>query len=122
MHERRILTALEIGKTICRRRQELGLTQDALADRIAVTCQQVQRYEYGKNKLNIENLQLIAKALAVPVSYFFTRHCMTEQVSKEDHLNPSERKVVEMFRRIDNGEVKSTVVKLLKAASGGKRA
>jgi transcriptional regulator with XRE-family HTH domain len=71
MSEQVIISAREIGKSICRRRQELGLTQEALAELIEVSCQQLQRYEYGKNKLNIENLQRIAKALDVPTAYFF---------------------------------------------------
>lgn len=71
MSNRTIFSAVEIGKIISRRRRELGFTQEILAERIAVTSQQVQRYEYGTNRLNVDNLQRIAKALDVPVAYFF---------------------------------------------------
>jgi transcriptional regulator with XRE-family HTH domain len=51
MSERAMFTACEIGKSISWRRQDLGLTQEALAEHIGITCQQVQRYEYGENNL-----------------------------------------------------------------------
>jgi transcriptional regulator with XRE-family HTH domain len=113
MSEQSICTLLEIGKIISRRRQEMGFTQEALAERIDVTSQQVQRYEYGKNKLNVENLQRIARVLDVPVAYFFC-----DQESKGEHLDQTEKTFIEMLRGIENGQVKEMVVKMLKAAIG----
>lgn len=121
MSERAIFTACEIGKSISRRRQELGLTQEALAERIEVTCQQVQRYEYGKNKLNVENLQRIAKALDVPVAYFFLEQRSGGKIPKNEQLDQAEQRMVEMFRGIGNVEVKEVVVKMLKAATMWKK-
>lgn len=117
-----IITARDIGKVICRRRQELGLTQEALAERIEVTCQQVQRYEYGRNRLNVENLQRIAKALEVPVWYFFNGSGVKGAPQGGDGLDREEQRVVELFRRIGSGDVKEMAVGVLKAiAQGGKK-
>jgi transcriptional regulator with XRE-family HTH domain len=53
------------------RRGELGMTQTGLAKAVGITFQQVQKYEQGKNRVGGSRLAGIAKALDVPVSYFF---------------------------------------------------
>src|ERR687884_796402 len=60
-----------IGAKIRMRRGELGMNQTQLANAIGVTFQQVQKYENGKNRVGGSRLAGIAKALDVPVSYFF---------------------------------------------------
>ena len=60
-----------IGAKIRMRRGELGMTQTGLAKAIGVTFQQVQKYENGKNRVGGSRLAAVAKALQVPVSYFF---------------------------------------------------
>jgi transcriptional regulator with XRE-family HTH domain len=67
-----IITSRAIGEKIKFRRQDLGISQERLAEILGVTYQQVQRYENGKNKLNVENIQVIAEALSVAVTFFFT--------------------------------------------------
>lgn len=121
VNERAICTVFDIGKRISLRRQELGLTQEALAERIEVTCQQVQRYEYGKNRLNVEKLQRIARALAVPTAYFFHIPGGGEQAPKEEDLDQAEQKMVELFRRIESGDVRVMMVKMLQAAGSAKK-
>jgi transcriptional regulator with XRE-family HTH domain len=53
------------------RRGELGITQTQLAQQLGIAFQQVQKYEQGKNRVGGSRLADIAKALEVPVSYFF---------------------------------------------------
>ena len=60
-----------IGAKIRMRRGELGMNQTQLANAIGITFQQVQKYENGKNRVGGSRLAGIAKALDVPVSYFF---------------------------------------------------
>lgn len=71
MKKRRIISGKEIGSVIKKRRRELGISQQSLADEIGVTYQQIQRYESGSNKLNVDNLQAIAGILQMPVTQFF---------------------------------------------------
>ncbi len=115
MQQATILTDIAIGEIIRQRRRELGLTQEELAERIEVTSQQMQRYEYGKTKLKVENLQAIAKALDVPVSYFFGEHG-NEPKPSTFQLTPTELKIVSQFRKIENAEVRELVVNLLRQA------
>jgi len=67
-----IITTGEIGALIRKRRKELGLSQEQLSEKVGVSYQQIQRYENGGSMLNVENLQRVANALAVPVTSFFT--------------------------------------------------
>jgi transcriptional regulator with XRE-family HTH domain len=65
---------VEVGQRIRIQRLQCGLSQTALAKRIGVTFQQVQRYEKGVNQLGPGQLTTIAKVLGVPVTTFFGAH------------------------------------------------
>lgn len=71
MKKQRLITGKEIGDIIKRRRRELGISQQALADELGVSYQQVQRYEAGTNKLYVDNLQQIGAFLQMPIAQFF---------------------------------------------------
>jgi transcriptional regulator with XRE-family HTH domain len=60
-----------LGRQLQRRRRLLGLTQRQLGDAVGVRFQQIQKYEAGENKVTAERLWALARALDVPVSYFF---------------------------------------------------
>lgn len=117
MKEHAILTDVQIGEAIRKRRHELGMTQEELAERIEVTSQQVQRYEYGKTRLKIENLQVIAQVLSVPVTYFFGEQGGEGDLVSVPHLNPTELKLLEQFRMIKNEEVRELVINVLRQAA-----
>jgi transcriptional regulator with XRE-family HTH domain len=48
------------------------MSQEALADRLGVTFQQVQKYEKGTNRVGAGRLPLIAEIFNVPVGSLFT--------------------------------------------------
>lgn len=60
-----------VGQRIRWRRRELKLTQEKLGELLALTFQQVQKYEKGVNRVSAGRLFEIAGVLGVPVSYFF---------------------------------------------------
>lgn len=57
-------TDVHVGQAIRARRKILGVTQSALADKIGVTFQQVQKYERAANRVSCSTLIDICKALA----------------------------------------------------------
>jgi transcriptional regulator with XRE-family HTH domain len=61
----------EVGRRVRSRRLECRLSQTALADKVGVTFQQVQKYEKGANRIGAGRLQRIAEALDVPITFFF---------------------------------------------------
>lgn len=60
-----------VGERIRERRVLLGLTQERLATRLAVSYQQLHKYESGENRLSAGRLYQIAVELNAPVAYFF---------------------------------------------------
>ena len=60
-----------VGSMFRTRRQELGLSQTAVAERLGVTFQQVQKYERGMNRISASRLHDLCEILGVPVEYFF---------------------------------------------------
>src|SRR5437763_9806163 len=62
---------VHVGQRIKERRTSLGITQEKLAAEIGVTFQQVQKYERAANRIGASRLAYLARALDVPVPYFF---------------------------------------------------
>jgi transcriptional regulator with XRE-family HTH domain len=62
---------VHVGAQIRLRRKSLGMSQSALAGRLGITFQQVQKYEKGANRVGASRLQAIASILGVEVSSLF---------------------------------------------------
>lgn len=59
------------GLRLRQRRTLLSMSQQALGDKVDMTFQQIQKYEHGTNKMSANRLVDFAKALEVPINYFF---------------------------------------------------
>ncbi len=117
MSGKRILTNKEIGARVKKRRKEIGMSQEKLAEILNVTYQQVQRYENGVNKLNVENIQLIADALSVPVSYFFEWDRTYESIQRPPPLlTVEENRLLGYFKRIKDRSSKDIVIRVARLA------
>ena len=62
---------LHVGARMRFRRMSVGMSQEALAARLGLTFQQVQKYEKAQNRIGSSRLFRIAQALDVSVSFFF---------------------------------------------------
>ena len=62
---------LYVGARLRERRIMLGLTQIELARRIGVTCQQLHKYERGRDRITAGQLFKLAAALNVHFGYFY---------------------------------------------------
>lgn len=60
-----------VGRRIGERRAAMGLSQTALAQRLGVSSQQVQKYEAGANRISASRLNDIATALSVAPGALF---------------------------------------------------
>jgi transcriptional regulator with XRE-family HTH domain len=72
-----------IGRRLLCRRRALGLTQEQLGAAIGVRLQQIQRYECAANKVSASRLWQLAKALGVPITYFFEDLSDTESLEED---------------------------------------
>lgn len=64
-------TDAAVGRRISERRSAMGLSQTALAQRIGISAQQVQKYEAGSNRISASRLNAIALALGVSPGALF---------------------------------------------------
>ena len=62
---------VHVGQRIRHRRWTIGMTQQQLADSVGIKFQQIQKYETGMNRVSASRLWDIAKAMDVPVAFFF---------------------------------------------------
>jgi transcriptional regulator with XRE-family HTH domain len=60
-----------VASRVRSRRQEVGLSQETVADALGVTFQQLQKYEQAVNRISAGALYRLALTLEVPVGYFF---------------------------------------------------
>jgi transcriptional regulator with XRE-family HTH domain len=62
---------IAVGKKLRARRNLLGLSQEALAEKANITFQQIQKYETAKNRISASRLHDLARILETNISYFF---------------------------------------------------
>jgi transcriptional regulator with XRE-family HTH domain len=60
-----------VGVRLRLRRSQLDMSQSELGAILGVTFQQIQKYERGTNRIGASRLFNAARALEVPVSFFF---------------------------------------------------
>jgi transcriptional regulator with XRE-family HTH domain len=61
----------DIGHRLRSRRLALGLSEEAVAAALGVTCDQLQKYERGHGHIDAARLQHVADVLKAPVLFFF---------------------------------------------------
>ncbi len=95
---------LKIAEKIRRQRIASSVSQQELADAIGVTFQQIQKYEYGKNRVASNNLLRIADALEVPVGYFFEGLSSTDKKIHyiEPEASPEDLRILRYIHKIQN--------------------
>ncbi|MBZ0154832.1 MAG: helix-turn-helix domain-containing protein [Alphaproteobacteria bacterium] len=116
---KKIRTTQEIGQMIRERRMSLGISQGKLAEYMGTSYQQIQRYETGKSRLDVEDIQAIADALSVPVGDFFRTAANTRRGRKKDSvlLKEDERTLLRLYRNITDRSAKSCVTHVLRFAA-----
>ncbi len=63
-------TTVQIGQRIKARRNELGLSLRAVAERVELTASFLSKVERNEASPSLDSLQLISQALGVPLFYF----------------------------------------------------
>jgi CheY-like chemotaxis protein/DNA-binding XRE family transcriptional regulator len=111
MKKEPIMSNYEIGAAIRRRRRQLSLSLEKLGAMLQVSSQQVQRYEKGKNCLSVEKLQKIARALSVPICYFFVHGVKKTTLLNECH------EFYTSFQSIQNKDLRSNIINFVKIAA-----
>ena len=126
---------IHVGSRIRMRRTLLGMSQEKLGDALALTFQQVQKYERGANRVGASRLFEISRILDVPVSFFFEEMAPEtaaltpysvdasgmEESSEELERDPlAKRETLELVRayyRIGDPRVRKRMFELTKAVA-----
>ena len=110
-----------IGNNLRLRRIELGLSQEAVAEKIGISFQQVQKYEKGSSSININRLIDFAETLQTHVDCFLTQNntVLSHSNHNQDSAKiTSEREMLEMikvFKRIKSPEIRKKIVELARS-------
>lgn len=113
-----------VGLRIRLRRKELGVSQEKLAIALGITFQQVQKYERGANRISASKLWETARALSVPIAYFYEGLNDDEQggsvpASAHDFLLTAEGlELASSFLKLPTGRIRRKVVELVRAIVG----
>jgi transcriptional regulator with XRE-family HTH domain len=117
---------LHVGQRIRLRRKSIKVSQEALAEILGITYQQVQKYERATNRVSASKLLAIGRALDVPVGFFFegleqltAGRAPVEELSVTQRLL-SEKGGLELaraFLRITNDKVRRHLVSLAESLS-----
>lgn len=86
---------IHVGKRMAARMKLLGVTQEKMAKAVGVTFQQVHKRSTGANRISASALFETARALGVPVAFFFeglpgadTQHAANDEaIALWNHLN-----------------------------------
>src|SRR5262249_44571557 len=115
-----------VGQTIRLLRLQKRLSQTALAQKIGVSFQQVQKYENGTNRVGASRMVQIAQALRVPLDSLFQRVDGTQlRADHDDPLalisNSQALRVARAFSMISNNQVRVAIVALLESIAEKER-
>ncbi len=118
---------LFIGSKIKAKRVALGITQNKLGEKLGIAFQQVQKYEKGRNRINMEKLLKIAKIFDVSILYFlkgYDEYVKVQNKNMADDTKQDAKKskkadkglcrVIELFGMIEDPKTRKMVVELLK--------
>lgn len=116
-----------LGQRIRLARIALGVSQQALAEKLGLTFQQIQKYERGRNRISASRLYDIARALGIGVGVFYKGleegvrgplpQSMNDLTEAYERLSPQfgARELVELnqaFVRIPSGETRLKIIQL----------
>jgi transcriptional regulator with XRE-family HTH domain len=119
----------DVGRRIRARREELELSQEALAEEVGITFQQLQKYENGTNRVAAGRLHEFAIALKTTISYFFQgssrarglRGVAEEGAGFEAGPDPDVAELIRAYRAIGDLAARKSVVAMAKKLAGGSK-
>ena len=98
---------VHVGHQLRLRRTLRGMNQTALGKSVALTFQQIQKYENGSNRICASRLWQFANVLRVPVSYFFDG--LEENAQPEPVPTRAALELMRNFRAIRTQEVRNNL-------------
>lgn len=104
------------GDRLKKRREELGLSQQELGDRIGMAYQAISRYETNRADPSAETLARIATSLEVSTDYLLGLVDAPTARLQEADLSPAERKLIHALRQGVESELLELLLQYRRAA------
>lgn len=99
------MDATTFGVRIREARERLGISQEELAERLSRRQRAISDYENGNRRMFATDVPDLARALGVPVTYFFE--------GELDHDDLDEAMLAE-FRRLPTSQAKRTMIGIVR--------
>jgi len=112
---------IRVGQLIRAQRVALGMSQTALAEKLGLTFQQVQKYEKSANRVSASRLVQIAEALGVDPHFFLPGDAKRDEPEAVSLMkNIGTARLVRAFNKIEDAKVRQSIVALTETLSGEK--
>lgn len=98
-------------------RKTKDISQMELAEMIGVSYQQVQKYEKGANRISVDRLKQISKAIDVPISEFFLseKSVVSESPAVYGKMTDDEQLLLHLYRTVKDKKLKKNILEIIKA-------
>lgn len=106
----------DIGSLIKQMRKAAGMSQMKLADKMGVSYQQVQKYEYGTSNLSVPRLMRLAEIFGVPVTALLDPKALEDTPPHHvagSAVSPEEATLLQLFRRLGRVKVQRGIVAMM---------
>lgn len=112
-----------IGSRLRLWRRTMDVDAYALAARVGITYQQLQKYEKGMNRISATRLFNISQALNVPIDYFYQEAALHQSPSAGEQtddkfaflVNGSGSDLLKCYLSIKDPDVRKAVLNLLRS-------
>lgn len=111
---------IAVGARIRLLRKVRGMSQQALANAVGVTFQQIQKYERGANRVSASMLSRMAAALDTPVAEMFGETGVRERSSTMDDVTsllgePGAVELLQAFVTLPRGASRGALVEFVRS-------
>lgn len=118
----------QLGASIRKYRDETGLSQQYIAEKLDISPQQYQKYEYGQTRLTVDRLLQISSILHVPVEQLLLPVYKNPDLHTPDLssstaesevfapferviVSPEELKLLKAYRKIHSEKLRNLLIK-----------
>jgi transcriptional regulator with XRE-family HTH domain len=92
-----------VGERLRKMREERGMSQEALGQRVDVSFQQIQKYERGANRVGASRLYEFSQVLQVPVETFFNG--LPAEAKNDDEAREAVQQLASFAKSKEGGEL-----------------
>jgi transcriptional regulator with XRE-family HTH domain len=124
LHPRKVgVQDIELGKRIRLRRIEMKISQSELGAKLGLSFQQIQKYEKGVNRVGAARLDQIAKALDVPLTFFYEGDSKNREVESLLFLDSAfSLRLLRAYAKIKDQGVQRHLVSLMESVAASQAA